>query len=123
MEFNQLQMAAMVKAGNAMALADGKVEEKELAVISTGLMRFGIVGNQVDLILQLADALKPIDMISTLSSMSLEQKKFVCGYLSTIMASDADIDESELKLWRFFSGIAGFPEMTLAEASAFWLNK
>ena len=58
MEFNQLQMAAMVKAGNAMALADGKVEEKELAVISTGLMRFGIVGNQVDLILQLADALK-----------------------------------------------------------------
>ena len=123
MEFNQLQMAAMVKAGNAMALADGKVEEKELAVISTGLMRFGIVGNQVDLILQLADALKPIDMISTLSSMSLEQKKFVCGYLSTIMASDADIDESELKLWRFFSEIAGLPEMTLAEASAFWLNK
>ena len=122
MEFNQLQMTAMVKAGNAMALADGKVEEKELAVISAGLMKFGIVGNQVDLILQLADALKPVDMISTLSCMTLEQKKFVCGYLSTIMASDANIDESEIKMWRFFSEMAGFPQMTVAEASVFWLE-
>lgn len=122
MQFNQLQLAAMVKAGKTMALADGKIEENELLVISSGLMKFGVSKRDFDTILELSDAVSPTDMLSILSKMSYEQKKYVCGYLAAIMASDGDVDDSEVKLWCLISQLAGFPEMTLAEAGAFWVN-
>lgn len=122
MQFNQLQLAAMVKAGKTMALADGKIEENELLVISSGLMKFGVSKRDFDIILELSDAVSPTDMLSILSKMGNEQKKYVCGYLAAIMASDGDVDDSEAKLWCFISQLASFPEMTLAEAGAFWAN-
>lgn len=120
MELNRLQLAAAVKAGKAMAAADGKIDPEELKVIAIGLQEFGIVGDETKLILALADAMEPTTMLSTLSAMNEEQKKFVCGYLSTIMVCDGDIDESEMKLWQLTSTLAGFPTMTIAEANEYW---
>jgi uncharacterized membrane protein YebE (DUF533 family) len=122
MQFNQLQLAAMVKAGKTMALADGKIEENELLVITSGLKKFGVSKRDFDAILELSEIVNPTDMLSILSKMGNEQKKYVCGYLAAIMASDGDVDDSEVKLWCFISQLAGFPEMTLAEAGAFWVN-
>lgn len=122
MEFNRLQLAAAVKAGKAMAAADGKIDDNELMVIAAGLQEFGIKGKERDLILSLADAMEPANMLATLAAMNNDQKKFVCGYLSTIMVSDGDVDKSEMKLWQLISTLAAFPTMTIAEANEFWLN-
>lgn len=120
MELNRLQLAAAVKAGKAMAAADGKIDPEELKVIAIGLQEFGIVGDETKLILSLADAMEPATMLATLAAMNEDQKKFVCGYLSTIMICDGDIDEAEMKLWQLTSTLAGFPTMTIAEANEFW---
>ena len=120
MEFNRLQLAAAVKAGKAMAAADGRIDPEELKVIAIGLQEFGIVGDETKLILSLADAMEPATMLATLAAMNDDQKKFVCGYLSTIMICDGDIDDAEMKLWQLTSTLAGFPTMTIAEANEFW---
>ncbi len=120
MELNKLQLAAAVKAGKAMAAADGNVAQDELKVIAIGLHEFGIQGDDCDLILSLADAMEPSNMLSILSAMNNEQKKFICGFLSTIMICDGDIDEAETKVWQLVSTLAGFPTMTIAEASEYW---
>lgn len=120
MEFNRLQLAAAVKAGKAMAAADGRIDPEELKVIAIGLQEFGIVGEETKLILSLADAMEPATMLATLAAMNEDQKKFVCGYLSTIMICDGDIDDAEMKLWQLTSTLAGFPTMTIAEANEFW---
>lgn len=120
MELNKLQLAAMVKAGKAMAAADGKLDVEEVKVISIGLTEFGIHGDETNLILSLADAMEPALMLATLAAMNDEQKKFACGYLATIMAADGNIDDAETKLWQLTSTLAGFPTMTIAEACEFW---
>lgn len=120
MELNRLQLAAAVKAGKAMAAADGRIDPEELKVIAIGLSEFGIVGDETELILSLADAMEPATMLATLAAMNDDQKKFVCGYLSTIMICDEDIDDAEMKLWQLTSALAGFPTMTIAEATEFW---
>ena len=120
MELNRLQLAAMAKVGNLMAMADGKFEHEEALVIAAGFADFGIDGDEFQLILGLAESMKPEAMLSILANMNIEQKKFVCGFLSTIMTSDGDIDESELKLWQLTSTLADFPTMTINEASEYW---
>lgn len=122
MELNRLQLAAAVKAGKAMAAADGKIDPEELKVIALGLQEFGIVGDETKLILSLADAMEPATMLATLAAMNEDQKKFVCGYLSTIMICDGDIDDAEMKLWQLTSTLARFPTMTIAEANEFWCS-
>lgn len=82
MQFNQLQLAAMVKAGKTMALADGKNQENELLVIISGLKKFGVSKRDFDAILELSEIVNPTDMLSILSKMGNEQKKYVCGYLA-----------------------------------------
>lgn len=120
MNFNRLQLAAAVKAGKAMAAADGRLSNEECEIIAVGLAEFGVTGSETELILALADAMEPTNMLSILSSMTMEQKKFVCGYLSTIMVCDGDIDESEMKIWQLTSTFAGFPTMTITEANEYW---
>lgn len=120
MQLNRLQLAAAVKAGKAMAAADGILDPEELEVLAIGLREFGIHGAEAGLIESLADAMEPANMLSVLSSMNEDQKKFVCGYLSTIMVCDGDIDDSEMKLWQLISTLAGFPTMTIAEANEYW---
>lgn len=120
MNFNKLQLTAMAKVGKLMLMADGKVDQEEISVISVGLAEFGISGSELNSILELSDTMQPETMLSILSSLSTEQKKFVCGFLSTIMISDGDIDDSELKLWQLTSTLAGFPTMSIREAAEYW---
>lgn len=96
MQFNNLQLSAVLKVGTCMVLADGKVEEQEKNVLALGMAEFGVAEDHLKLLMALADAMTPATMLSTLSALSDEQKKFVCGFLATIMVSDGDVDDSEL---------------------------
>ena len=62
----------------------------------------------------------PATMLATLAALDDNQKKFVCGFLATIMVSDGDVDDAEVKLWQLTSSLAGFPTMSMAEAVDYW---
>lgn len=120
MQFNRLQLSAILKVGICMVNADGKVADEEGKVLCMGMAEFGVSEDDFKLLLALADAMTPPTMLATLAALNEEQKKFVCGFLATIMISDGDIDDSEVKLWQLTSSLAGFPTMSIAEAAEFW---
>lgn len=68
----------------------------------------------------MADAMDSVEMISILSGMSEGHKRYVAGYLASIMISDNNIDEMEMRLWRLVSDLCAFPTMTIREAVEFW---
>lgn len=120
MTFNNLQLSAILKVGICMVNADGKVEQEEMKILAVGMAEFGVQEAQLKALMALADAMTPATMLATLSALNEDQKKFVCGFLATIMISDGDIDDSEVKLWQLTSSLAGFPTMSIAEAAEFW---
>lgn len=122
MQFNNLELSAVLKAGICMVNADGKVEDEELKVLFTGMIEFGVDENHFKLLHTLADAMTPSTMLATLSALDDNQKKFVCGYLATIMICDGDVDDSELKLWQLTSTLAGFPTMSIHDAAEYWMT-
>lgn len=120
MQFNNLQLSAVLKIGNCMVNADGKVDREELKVLCIGMAEFGVDEEHLKLLMALADAMTPATMVATLSALNNDQKKFVCGFLATIMICDGDVDDAEVKLWQMTSTICGFPTMTIAEAAEYW---
>lgn len=122
MTLNGKELAAMVNLGVAMAQADGHVDDVEKTAIAFELTNFGVTGDDATSILAGAAAMSPADAISVLSAMSSEQKKYATGYLATIMASDGNIADAEVKLWQLICTLASFPTMTIAEALTFWKN-
>ena len=120
MQFTKLELAAMLKVGNAMMMADGRVDNQELKVIAMGMAEFGINESAFEELTSLADSMTPVGMIATLNALNDSQKRFVCGFLATIMISDGDIDDSEMKLWCMVSQLAGFPTMSIQEATTYW---
>lgn len=120
MTFNNLQLSAILKVGICMVNADGKVEQEEMKVLAVGMAEFGVQEAQLKFLMTLADAMTPATMLATLSALDENQMKFVCGFLATIMISDGDIDDSEVKLWQLTSTLCGFPTMSVAEAAEFW---
>lgn len=124
MQFSGKEMAAILKAAKMMALADGIMTSEEKDVIKRDLKSFGI---QIDTIESIAiehkaDSMEGSEVIAILSNMTIDQKKYVCGYLAAVMVADGEVDEKEQKLWSLMSMFADFPTMTLREAIAFWTN-
>lgn len=120
MTYTGNELAALVHIGVLMAAADGHVDDLEQFAIAKELSAFGVEPNQLDSLLVIAKNMQTTGAIVTLSGMSNEQKRYACGYLAAIMASDGDIADSELKLWKFVCTLASFPTMTFAEALSFW---
>ena len=120
MTFNGNELAALVNLGVAMAAADGHVDDCEKSAISNELKNFGVDGLQAIALLARAKEMQAGEAVLVLSNMNNEQKTYACGYLDTIMVSDGDIDDSEIKLWKFVSTLASFPTMSIADALTFW---
>ena len=120
MQFNNLELSAVLKVGFCMANADGKLEQDEMKVLAVGMAEFGVDEQHFQLLSTLADAMSPATMLATLAALNESQKKFVCGFLATIMISDGDIDDSEVKLWLLTFSLCGFPTMSIAEAADYW---
>lgn len=118
MEFSDKELGAILKVGHAMVEADGRIDPNEVEVLFEGLAEGSI--NRREELLRMADAMDSVEMISILSGMSECHKRYVAGYLASIMISDNDIDEMEMRLWQLISNLCGFPQMTIREAVEFW---
>ena len=122
MQFSAKEMAAILKAAKMMAMADGMMTSDEKNVIKRDLASFGIKIDTLESIAieHKADNMEGCEIISTLSNMTIEQKKYACGYLAAVMVADGEIDEKEQKLWSLLSLLANFPTMTIGEAVTYW---
>ena len=122
MRFSSKEMAAILKNAKLMALADGVITSDEENVIKRDLASFGIKIDSLESVAieHRADNMDGDEVISTLSNMTIDQKKYVCGYLAAIMVADGEVDEKEKELWSIVSILAGFPTMTIGEAIRFW---
>lgn len=120
MKLKTLQLAAMIKAGQAMAEADRAVDNEEVAVIANEMLMHSVPKHDVKGIYELADQMAPSSMLSTLTAMSEEKKKYVCGFLAAVMAANGEVAEAEVSVWRLISTLAGFPETTVEEALTYW---
>lgn len=116
MRFSTNEFSAVLHLSKAMVLADGKVEQIELAAIANEFKRFGIEQAMTDILLQKADNLEFSEVISIVSKMSYENKKYVAAFLGAIMVIDGNISDSETALWRLVSTLCGLPTMTVKEA-------
>lgn len=110
----------MLRAGICMAKADGKYDDSESHIIALCMEQLGVGKFDIPELFKLAEAMNLATMVSILSLLEENQKKFVCGFLAAIMISDGDVDETEVKLWQLTSTFCGFPTMTIIEAFEFW---
>ncbi len=120
MNYSGLELASVVKMAMEMAAADGIFADEERELISKELLNFGVNPLQATQLLTRARDMDPGEALSTIGNMNLEQKKYVTGFLAAIMISDGEIDDSEVKMWRFISLLAQLPEMDIVEALDFW---
>jgi len=116
MKFTGHQLAAIFRLGHAMADADGTIEDEETQVIISELARFGLDEDEVGAVIDAGADLTGTEAMSVVSEMTDEQKAYVAAYLGVIMANDGDIDDNELKLWRFVCTVCDCPEMTIEQA-------
>ena len=114
MTFTKNEMSAIAKLAVAMANADGKVEKNELAYIALEMVRFGVKDS--DSILEEAAGMEASTALAIVSNMTTEEKKYVTAYLGALMASDGNIDNKELALWKLVSTLCELPTMSVKEA-------
>lgn len=116
MTFSGQELTAIIKMAKSMVMADGKIKPAEIAVMTREFMRFGVLQDQVDLLLKASDSIEASQAVALIARMDEECKKYVASYLGVIMASDGDIDDNELALWTLISTLCGLPTMTVMEA-------
>ena len=122
MQFSGEEMSALLKAAKMMALADGKMTSDEKDIMIAELKSFGVELNTLQSIAieKQANEMEGKKVVTVLSALNDEQKKYACGYLAAVMLADGVIDEKETNLWSFISLMAGFPTMTIVEAINYW---
>lgn len=116
MIFSTKEFSAIICLSKAMILADGKVEQIELAVIVNEFKRFGVDASKTSTLLQNADNLELTEAIVIVSEMNEEGKRYVAAFLGAIMAVDMNINDSEMALWKLISTLCDLPTMTVKEA-------
>ncbi|MBR5041601.1 MAG: tellurite resistance protein TerB [Bacteroidales bacterium] len=120
MQFSGKELAAVIKMAFSMASADGKFADAEKEIITFGMAEFGLDKEEILACVTVAQKMETAEAISVLSSMDEEQQKYATGYLAAVMASDGDIDESEVKMWQLICTLADFPTMSVGDALEFW---
>ena len=120
MTLTNFELAAVLKLGIDMLMADGRVDENEKKIIAVEMMKFGVTGEKLAHLGNLAQAMQPAEAIATVSTFDDEKKKHVAAFLAFIMISDGDIDDSEIALWRLISTLASLPTMTIKEGAEHW---
>ena len=122
MQFNGLELSAIVKLAKAMAATDGRIAKEELVVIALDFAKFGVSQTETDSFLAMSDVMEFGHAIALVAAMNNEQKKYVAGYLASIMVADGEIADSEVSLWRLISTLASLQVMNVGEAITFWKN-
>ena len=120
MQFNGIQLAAITKAAYAMIAADGRIDDSEMRLLVQELRSFGVSQEDAKNFATVGMAMEPTTMLVTLSAMTDEQKKYVCGFLGSLMVVDGNIDDAEMKIWQLTSSLMKCPTMSLHEALEYW---
>lgn len=116
------ELAAVLKLGLDMLMADGKVHKNEKKIIATEMMRFGVDETKIEYLSNKAISMTAAVALTFISNMDEEEKKHVAAFLAAVMVADDDIDDKEKALWRFVTAQASLPEMTIQEAVDYWKN-
>ncbi len=116
MNFQGVELAAITKLAKMMVDADGVVDKRELSVIALELTRFGVTREEAEDIVRAADSFEVSDIVPTIKAMDAASKRYVGAYLATIMASDGEVVEAEVKMWNIVSLLCGIPDMSITEA-------
>lgn len=120
MEFNGLELSAMVNLATAMAKADGHIADTEKTAIANELINFGVGHDEIDPILKRAFVMSNRDAVTVVSLMNENQKKYVAAFLAVIIVADGEIEDSEIKMWTLISALCELPTMSIAEGLKFW---
>lgn len=111
MFFTNLEKIAVAQVTFRMIAADGKVDSEERAITFPIWTKMGISQEHLKDAGQMAD----LTSLSIIESMDSSKKRIVAAFLGLIMASDGDVNEKELALWKLVSSICHLPTMSLAE--------
>lgn len=122
MQLNGLELTAILSAGMILSNADGRIAPEEKTILINELKSFNVTDEEAETYLKVAIELTVEQTVDVLKAMSINAKKYACGYLGAVMLSDGDVDDNEMEAWRAFSEACDFPTMTLREALEFWQN-
>lgn len=120
MVLNSQQLAALIKAAYAMVAADGEINKNETDVVVHELKNFNVTENDLPRLLAMSEAMDSSEMFRHLSSLSLDEKKYVSGFLAVIMIADGNIDDKEVAVWQLTCSLANFPSMSMKESIEYW---
>lgn len=118
MYFSREEKIAIQRMITAMVAADGRIDAKEAVLNTVVNAKIGITQehNEASLNMSLQEA------VEIVKRMTLDEKRFVCAYLGTMMSIDSDVDANEMLLWSLLTSTCGFPQMTIAEAATIIAN-
>ena len=122
MNLKGIELTALLSAGMFLSNVDGRVADEEKEVLINELKSFNVTDEEAEIYLKVAIDLTVEQTVEILKAMSLEAKKYACGYLGAVMICDGDVADDEMDGWRAFSGACEVPTMTLGEAIEFWRN-
>ena len=122
MEFKEKELAALLKLGASMSTADGNIDENEIKFMEREIHNFNLDLVTLHKIIEDSKTLEPIEAITIMAKMLDEQKKYMCGFLATLMSIDGKLDENEIKLWKLVCSLTNTPTMNILEAIDFWTN-
>lgn len=120
MTFNKEEKIAIAKVGKILVLADGSINENEMAAYDLELKRVGVKDSEELLeVLDGAEALDAAEACLILSKMDDERKKYVTAFLGTLIVIDGEKDPRELAAWGVVTKFCGLPNMSIADAVAY----
>lgn len=116
MVFSEREMTAVFQVANAMIMADERIDDNEIHVMSREALRFGIPLEDLKRLHVNAGNMEAAEALAIIACFDYERKKYVASLLGSILYADGDVDDKELSLWRFISKICRLPQMTVKEA-------
>jgi len=122
MNLSQNERMAVFNFLKVMVWADGKLDAKERIIAMLEPIRMGVDPSELEEFEQEASKLEFSDALEAIAHMNAENKKFTAALLGAAMYVDGEVDEEELKLWRFVTEICSLPTMTVKEASEYMAN-
>ena len=116
LQFTGKELAAIIYLAMNMIMADGRVDEKEKKALALEMVRFGVQGDQLAKLTAMGQAMDTVEIVSIISNLKSDEKKYVAALLGTLMAIDGDIDDTEMKLWQLTSTLCNLPTMNIKQA-------
>lgn len=116
LQFTKKELTAIVNLASNMIAADGKIDDAELFSFTIEMQRIGVEEYQIKRLMADAQAMQSSEVISVVSNLKTNEKKYVAAFLGYLMSVDGNIDNTEMKLWKFASILCNLPLMNVTKA-------